>query len=457
MNNQTNKQRRKYLISESIFELIDNNKTLSLFFIYYNSSSITFLKEKTKGKKKNLNYFNLSHKGLTAQKPNTEFRRNDNGAIKSENRQQIKAKELLCLFDEYNELGSYQKNLLRKKIITIIKNKKHRGENFVYTPNYIQNFYKNLILTELNAVIKKTSFEVIDNEDEMQQLYKNIDSCMSSEAEETASYYKRLNAQILTNKERNCRAIFWEIDCFTETSKAIIFNHFGEIKGVVDRIYKKEANIQDYCRDNEILYKKLNTYDNHIFTNGVVELDFAETGISINGVINSDDWFAWMDTFATNNDGYLTAGGNDLQKAGGGFYRSNVCTECGELIYNEGVAYIDGEPYCLHCVCYCSSCDEYVLDGDINVVGDDYICDACLNRYYTRCEVCGEYHHNNETTEVAEGYDVCMDCLNNDYYYCNDCGEYYRYDDITEFNGEYYCNDCLESIKEKELEETETI
>jgi formylmethanofuran dehydrogenase subunit E len=454
MKNQTNKQRKKYFISESIFELIDNNKTFSLFFKYDNSFS---LKEETKGKKKNLNYFNLSHKGLTAQKPNTEFKRNDNGVIKSENRQQIKAKELLCLFDEFEELVSYQKNLLRKKITTIIKNKKHRGEEFVYTPNYIQNFYKNLILTELNAVFKKTSFEIIDNENEMQQLYKNIDSCMSSESEETASYYKRLNAQILTNKERNCRAIFWKIDCFTKKSKEIIFNHFGEIKGVVDRIYKKEANIQDYCRDNKILYKKLNTYDNHIYTNGVVELDFAKAGISIKGVIDYGDWFAWMDTFATYNDGYLTAGGHDLQQAGGGFYESNVCTVCGEPIYNEDVVYINGEPYCLHCVSYCSSCDEYVLDGDINKVGNDYICDDCLHRYYTRCNDCGEYYHNDETKGVAGGYDVCLDCLNDYYYYCNDCGEYYKFEDITEYNGEYYCNDCLESIKEKELEETETI
>ena len=62
------------------------------------------------------------------------------------------------------------------------------------------------------------------------------------------------------------------------------------------------------------------------------------------------------------------------------------------------------------------------------MANDDYICDDCLERYYTYCDICEEYHYNSDVHRVkdenGDWINVCEDCLDEKYVVCQHCGEY---------------------------------
>ena len=125
-----------------------------------------------------------------------------------------------------------------------------------------------------------------------------------------------------------------------------------------------------------------------------------------------------------------------------------LCIQCGEEI-SEGL-------YCCECgggaVCEC--CDEHVHSSDLHAVYDIYgnerlVCEDCLERYYTRCDYCGEYHENDSITIVDGEIPICSNCLEAHYTQCDYCGEYYRNDEIfdaIDADGDriYVCEGCAE-------------
>jgi len=82
-------------------------------------------------------------------------------------------------------------------------------------------------------------------------------------------------------------------------------------------------------------------------------------------------------------------------------------------------------------------------------MGDERrVCVSCRDDNYTYCDYCGEYHYNDNVTQVANGDYVCDDCLERHYIYCEECEEYHLSDNIhcaTDSNGRTVnvCEDCL--------------
>ena len=139
-------------------------------------------------------------------------------------------------------------------------------------------------------------------------------------------------------------------------------------------------------------------------------------------------------------------------------YSQNVCSSCGRRISNDEAYFINDEAYCNGCVSYCDICDNYYPNGDGTYIAseDRYVCDSCLDQYYTQCERCGEYVDNECVTHVESEYDVCSDCLEEYYSICAHCGEWHRTFRMFEHNGVLYCRDCYSELFEcAEQEENE--
>ena len=139
--------------------------------------------------------------------------------------------------------------------------------------------------------------------------------------------------------------------------------------------------------------------------------------------------------------------------------RSRTCEHCGCAINEDDAHYVDGEYYCDDCVTWCECCDSYVLNDDATWIDseDRYVCNDCLDEYYSYCDECGNYYNNDDGRYVdyTDSW-VCGDCLDERYTQCEECGEYYpNYRIVTE-NFHDYCEDCLEEIRrENENEEEE--
>lgn len=126
-----------------------------------------------------------------------------------------------------------------------------------------------------------------------------------------------------------------------------------------------------------------------------------------------------------------------------------LCVKCGDEISTK--------MYCDDCeeddyVAYYDDCEEGVEDEDdlYEVYDSDghrrYVCQRCLERSYTRCDHCDEYHADS-VMESINGRDVCPDCLREHYSVCDDCDEYCLNDEmyrvIDQYGSEVWvCEDC---------------
>ena len=127
-----------------------------------------------------------------------------------------------------------------------------------------------------------------------------------------------------------------------------------------------------------------------------------------------------------------------------------LCIVCGDLCSNG--LYCSGceneHRYC------CEECEDSFDECEMTQVYNRYneliwVCENCLNEYYTRCGCCGEYYPNDIMTYTGHDYYVCEDCLQSNYNYCDECEEYYRRDYISRaFNANGYeicvCDSCRE-------------
>ncbi len=70
-----------------------------------------------------------------------------------------------------------------------------------------------------------------------------------------------------------------------------------------------------------------------------------------------------------------------------------------------------------------------------------------FNDNYTKCEDCGEYHENDEMTDIGGSSEyrwICDNCLD-DYFYCEICREYYLNENMAmcDWCNEYVCENCI--------------
>lgn len=124
-----------------------------------------------------------------------------------------------------------------------------------------------------------------------------------------------------------------------------------------------------------------------------------------------------------------------------------LCVKCGcetsHGVYCEDCDHDDKSEYCFRC-------EEYVDElFDVRDSNGDWIqvCEDCRDEYYTYCDICGEYHPNDEVNYI-DGREVCDNCLSEYYEECEECGEYHRREDMhIAHNGSsevYVCDDCLD-------------
>lgn len=132
-----------------------------------------------------------------------------------------------------------------------------------------------------------------------------------------------------------------------------------------------------------------------------------------------------------------------------------LCVKCSDET-NAGM-------YCEDCAsdkyaAYCDDCEEGVEDeDDLYMVYDSddhrrYVCQRCLERSYTRCDHCDEYHANSVMERIGN-MDVCPNCLSEYYTRCEECGEYCDDDEaycVKDQNGyeAYVCEYCRDQLYE---------
>ena len=100
------------------------------------------------------------------------------------------------------------------------------------------------------------------------------------------------------------------------------------------------------------------------------------------------------------------------------------------------------------CDCCENSCSQTYEVRDQNG-HERYVCESCLDEYYTRCDECGHRYENDSMTYL-DGRDLCPDCRDEYYNVCEECGEWHHNDDlITAITGRGYtvqvCQDCADS------------
>ena len=123
------------------------------------------------------------------------------------------------------------------------------------------------------------------------------------------------------------------------------------------------------------------------------------------------------------------------------------CNDCGCYIDEEDGHWCGDYFYCEDCCEYCDFCEEWTHSETHYVEGYGDVCGYCLDEYFTYCECCSHYTHN-DSIRFIEAYDeyVCDECLAEYYTECAECGEYFRTNDMHEVDDEMLCDKCFEDF-----------
>ena len=107
-------------------------------------------------------------------------------------------------------------------------------------------------------------------------------------------------------------------------------------------------------------------------------------------------------------------------------HRQYVCESCLDEYYSR-----------------CDECDCYYEYETLTVVDGDRLCPSCRDESCSICEECGEWHHNDDliTAITGRGYtvQVCQDCADSCYRRCEECGQLCHEDFL---NGDDICENC---------------
>ena len=127
-----------------------------------------------------------------------------------------------------------------------------------------------------------------------------------------------------------------------------------------------------------------------------------------------------------------------------------ICNDCGDEINEEDVIWIDGEAYCRDCVDFCDCCEEYHR-SESTWINDRhiYVCESCLEEYYSYCEFCNRYFDNDDMHYVDDDGYVCSDCFEEHFCECESCNTNVRRINAQRIGRYYYCDDCAEDVEEK--------
>jgi hypothetical protein len=94
------------------------------------------------------------------------------------------------------------------------------------------------------------------------------------------------------------------------------------------------------------------------------------------------------------------------------------CQRCDDTYSREEEVPTDNGCYCLGCAehmgirecCDCRSCSENTVETE-----GDYVCESCLDAYYSSCDGCGEFFRATSDSAVefcgADGNYYCPECM----------------------------------------------
>lgn len=132
-----------------------------------------------------------------------------------------------------------------------------------------------------------------------------------------------------------------------------------------------------------------------------------------------------------------------------------TCYDCGEEIRGEEVHWIDGRPFCDHCIITCEECGEEIALYDeseyYTTENGGYICRHCYEtRGYVCCDHCGHAVRVDSIYRLHNGLEYCNECFENYCFVCDECEEIFRNREMChDGDGHIYCRHCYGEITER--------
>ena len=130
---------------------------------------------------------------------------------------------------------------------------------------------------------------------------------------------------------------------------------------------------------------------------------------------------------------------------------TGLCINCGK----EASKFI----MCDCCAETCYDCEKRFMREDITEVHDEdgdivYVCDNCLEKYYSRCDECQEYFPDDTLRNFSDGTLCCDSCFEEHYISCEYCGDPIRHENVKSAfnplgNKVILCNECFENLCEE--------
>lgn len=151
---------------------------------------------------------------------------------------------------------------------------------------------------------------------------------------------------------------------------------------------------------------------------------------------------------------YIDLGSLSFKNDDGSYAKGEECVHCGNSYDEDSMEYIDSAGYlCEDCLdSYYSKCDDcynYFMDEDLISPSNTsrMFCEDCLDSNTFVCENCNERITNNDRS-YALGDDYCLECVE-DMEQCVNCDKPLPNGGVDK-DGETYCDDCFEDIEEND-------
>ena len=141
-----------------------------------------------------------------------------------------------------------------------------------------------------------------------------------------------------------------------------------------------------------------------------------------------------------------------------------VCAQCGQIVPEDESFIVDGDPWCQDCInnesYRCEHCGQLTAyPQEVHVMQEDYVnrttrywCSDCVSADAVYCDECGGLFANDlvhtRTIIDADGDEsemqLCDGCRYRSFSRCDDCGAWCRDDDTTTTADGSYCPACAE-------------
>lgn len=432
---------------------------------------------------KNLNYFCFNTEGKVVCLDTSKYMlsKDENNRWIQSNMQEIKPSKFVNIFKLYiSGVDEITKEKIRNRV----------NESFA---DYIKSLYKEVEILESGDVMG------IYNMPTGSDPHTLGSSCMRPESNHYCKHYAEIynftGSKILYildhNKQLVSRALLWEgcsiVDRYGEiTDEKITFvdrvygnsvyekiiHNNAEKNGWAFRrfnvnlkipIYKgRDTNLAFNINDDFINYGMQNGsayFDTlrHLYPKAKVISSLAGLGIGKYISFSASDGkrFTLCKDCMSPNDLHLVSINNVTAYLCNSCLRKNGyvrCDICSNLHNTDEITNIGGTMVCNHCLqkyyTKCCKCGNYhrrdvYIEGS---EGTDYYCDTCTDKYLKQCKICNKWIYKNakNTKKYSNVGSLCNECVQGYTDTCSDCGKRYLINDMYMLSAKRYCAKCFE-------------